>query len=187
MNDAELSALLEGCCLGKDGAWNEFIERFHPLIRGTVKRICNSNVEDVIQQVYERLLKSNYLLLRRFNGPFGGFLLYLKRIARNVALEHARSRDGRLDNVASLDDVLERMTDRKNEPEPMFLEVETFARLESAIATLRPSYREVVMFLYRGWTHGQIAKALKVPVGTVLTHADRAKKILRNQLKVEIK
>lgn len=184
MTDSELKSILAGCRLGKDSAWKEFMRNFHPLIRGTVRKYAGDQTEDVVQLVYEQLIRSNYQMLARFEGSFPAFLVYIQRTARNVAVAQYRSKATH--SHASIDDALDRLVDPAPSPDQIVLAQDALDVLEAGIMALRTSYREVVLHLYNGLNHRQVSEILKIPIGTVLTRASRAKEFLHRQLKIEI-
>lgn len=186
MTDARLSTLLSGCCEGRDASWKEFMQIFHPLIRGTVRKFGTDHVDDVVQLVYMEFIRSNYHMLRRFQGSFPAFLIYVQRTARNVAMAQYRVGATAESRNTTMDRILDRLADPSPAAEDLFLAQETLDRCMFAIESLKPSYREIVMHLYNGLNHRQVAEMLKIPIGTVLTRASRAKEILRRQLKIEI-
>lgn len=184
MNDSELKSMLDACCLGKDSAWKEFMRTFHPLIRGTVRKYAGDQTEDVVQLVYEQLIRSNYQMLARFEGSFPAFLVYIQRTARNVAVAQYRSTLRR--SHASVDDALDRLIDPAPAPDQIVLAQDALDLLEAGIMALRTSYKEVVLLLYNGLNHREVSEILKIPIGTVLTRASRAKEFLHRQLKMQI-
>ncbi len=185
MTDAELKQLLKGCCLGRDSSWKEFMQVFHPLIRSTVRKYAGENTDDVVQLVYEHLIRSNYRLLARFEGSFPAFLIYVQRTARNVSASQYRSQAA-VERHRNLDHTLDRLIDPAPAPDQLFMAQEGLDVLQEGIEALRPAYREVVLHLYNGLNHREVSEILKIPIGTVLTRAQRAKELLRHQLKIEI-
>lgn len=182
----QLQELLDRCRAGEDGAWREFVKRFHPLIRGTVRKYSGDLVDDVVQLVYERLISENYRMLARFDGTFPAFLVYLQRIAQNVSTADIRRRSLPGRQTMNLDRTLELLVDGSPPVEEIVMAREVFDRLDTAIMDLPLEYREVVSHLYNGLNHRQVSEILSLPLGTVLTRATRAKEILRNALKVQI-
>jgi len=55
--------------------------------------------------------------------------------------------------------------------------------LETAVASLPPRYREVIaLFHVQHKSYAEIAQALNVPIGTVMTWLHRARKELKSKL-----
>ncbi len=186
MEPAQLASLLSGCCEADDASWKEFMRVFHPLIRGTVRKCGVDHIDDVVQLVYLEFIRSNYNLLRRFQGSYPAFLIYIQRTARNVAMSQYRAGATHSSRNMDVDSALDRLADPSPAPEDLLVSRETLDRCRNAIDSLRPSYREIVMHLYNGLNHREVAEMLKIPIGTVLTRASRAKEILRRQIKIEI-
>ena len=87
-------ALVKLCAQGDRDAWLRLIDRYDRRILRLLARNCPaSDVEDLRQEVYSRLLAKDRAALLRFRGEHGGSLtLLIGQIARNVALDHARAR-----------------------------------------------------------------------------------------------
>ncbi len=60
---------------------------------------------------------------------------------------------------------------------------EEAARAVAAIRELRPDQQAVLkLSVYEGWSHQRIAEELKMPLGTVKTHARRGLQRVREML-----
>lgn len=91
-----LHAPWEPLTRGDESAWRTFLDRYLPAVRASVARTLgeadSGSVEDVVQDVFLRLCRENYRLLRRFDpsrSPEGAWLVM---VARGVAIEHRRRR-----------------------------------------------------------------------------------------------
>jgi len=81
-------------------AWSEFVERFHPRLVSTVRRTLlrfdgvrtsQERVEDLVQEIYCRLLGGGRRRLRRFRGSSEAQLMtYLQRVAASVVVDARR-------------------------------------------------------------------------------------------------
>jgi RNA polymerase sigma factor (sigma-70 family) len=102
LNNTELVKL---CAqqLDSEPVWSEFCSRFHSSIQSSVYRECSqvgiisrsssTNVyEDLVQEVYLKLVGSDCKALREFKGSAeNSIYLYLGTIARNVVLNYLSS------------------------------------------------------------------------------------------------
>ncbi len=83
-----------------EGAWSEFVERFHPRLVSAVRRTLlrfdslrtsEERVEDLVQEIYCRLLGGGRRRLRRFRGRNEAQLMtYLQRVAASVVVDARR-------------------------------------------------------------------------------------------------
>src|SRR5882724_5353716 len=98
MSAAEiLNACLE---TGSESAWIAFVQRFQPLIAGSISRVLRrygtsspALIDDLVQETYLRLCRDNCRSLREFKARHEEAIFgYLKVIAISVALDHVRSR-----------------------------------------------------------------------------------------------
>ncbi len=91
MDDRALVAL---CAQGDRGAWLILTGRYDKRILRLLARDCPAeDTEDLRQEVYSRLLSKDRAALLRFRGEHGGSLgLLIRQIAKNVALDHVRTR-----------------------------------------------------------------------------------------------
>ncbi len=181
--------LLKECCAGSEIGWKQFIEQFHPLISSVINRVCRDDSEDTAQLVYEKLIKDDYRLLVEFNGCYTQFILYLKNLAYNTALNTLKkvSRisshhvDAEFDEIFSNADTL-----RFRSGEWRNADDENIDSLRAAIDKLECKYREVIVYIIKGYKNREIAEILGLPINTVLTRSNRGKEILKKLLKNEI-
>ena len=178
--------MIKECCAGSEKAWKAFIDQFHPLIQATVARVCAEDTDDITQSVYEKLIKDDYSLLRQFKGCYPQFLLYIKTLSYNTALNHMK-KASRLSRKTIDEDFDERICpDFSLESKEDDVYDEALERLRSAILTLKPEYREIILYLMKGYKHREIAEMLGIPINTSLTRGNRAKDILKKIMTDEI-
>jgi RNA polymerase sigma-70 factor (ECF subfamily) len=85
---------------GDKRAWDAFVDRFAPVIYAAVERTAGdrlpepgaSGAEDIVQNVFVRLLANDCRLLRAFDPARASLATYLTIIARSAALDHLRKR-----------------------------------------------------------------------------------------------
>ncbi len=177
-----IEKLINECCEGSEKAWREFIQEFNPLISGCIFKICNIDSEDVVQIVYEKLIKNNYTLLSRFDGCLEQFIVYLMNISKNSALSYRKNVLKRTIPLVDIDMYAESDSPyNSTENERIGEEDEIF--LNEIIDELKPHYREVLNYLGKGYNHREISEILGIPLNTVLTRSNRAKEILRKIVK----
>ena len=93
MNDPSLQACLDG----DKHAWDSFVDRYAPVIYAAVRRVAGSthdaaDVEDVVQDVFLRLVRRDFHLLRTFDPARASLPTWLTLVARSVAIDAVRRR-----------------------------------------------------------------------------------------------
>lgn len=84
--------LLGRCLEGADGAWEEFVDRFIPLIVHVVNSIGRvrfgelpqANRDDLVAEVFLKLVEDDFAILRRFRGQ-SSLGTYLVVVSRRIA------------------------------------------------------------------------------------------------------
>lgn len=138
---------------------------------------------DLAQDVFIKVYQS----LGTFD-PTYRFTTWLYRIASNAAIDHIRRRPPRV--FALPDD--EPPHARRNGASlassgPSPLEVarmrQTERRIDRALATLPPAYRQLILLRHRQHCrYDEIARITRLPLGTVKNRIFRAREILRREL-----
>jgi len=88
---------LDACVRGDRRAWSAFVAHALPIIRAAVRRtlrddlIGASDREDVVQEVFIRLLKDDGRLLRTYQRERAAMSTWLTLVARSVAIDQARA------------------------------------------------------------------------------------------------
>jgi RNA polymerase sigma-70 factor (ECF subfamily) len=151
---------------GDDSAFDELVRRRQTWIRGLLRRWSGDAqlADDLAQETFVRAWKH----LRRLESPpaFGG---WLRQIALNVWLDFARRRN------VPLAELPERDT---SDAAPV--DSGAAIDLERALAALRPPERLcIVLVLAEGMSHAAVARATRIPLGTVKSHLARGTAKLR--------
>ena len=184
VNKSEM-LLVQAAAKGDREARRELFERYRNLAYGVAYRITGRNEDalDVVQDSYINAFDS----LEKFKQQ-SAFKTWLLRIVSNRALDLLRSRKVRL--AISLDG-----NDDESGPDlpahgdsdhtgVQALEQQELAeRLRMAIESLPPEQRAVFALYASGdMTYGQIAEALGIPLGTVMSRLYHARRQLREIL-----
>ena len=108
-----------------EAAWQEFVRRYHSVIKANVVRyfhlkagqeferrsqVLEDSIEDLVQNVYLRLIDDNSRVLKAFHGKLDNSLpAYLTMISVNVVKDHFRGikADKRPKIIFSLDELIE--------------------------------------------------------------------------------
>jgi len=125
--------------------------------------------EDLVQ---ESVLRA----LRYFDSYKGdGFRAWMAAIMRNAHRDRPR-----MQPVAAEEAWLERIPDPAPDPEQRAMARDNAERLRGMVAALPEALREVLMMReFGGLYYAQIATALEMPVGTVMSRLSRARDELR--------
>ncbi len=93
-SEAELVAR---CASGDRGAWEEFVDRFGPLIKALARRMLarrtgrakDADVDEIVAEVFLALVRRDRILLHRYNPEYR-LSTYLGVICRTEVLRHLR-------------------------------------------------------------------------------------------------
>jgi len=162
---------------GDCGAFGELTTRHYDGVIRVVYRMCGDALisEDAAQEAFMRA----WISLPGF-VPRAPFRSWLYRIAVNAALDTLRRKP-----AESLEDSEESLmlADRNLSPEVVYLEKEQAQLVQGAVMALPEASRAVLVLReYGGLTYDEIASALEIPVGTVMSRLNYARGILRDQL-----
>jgi RNA polymerase sigma-70 factor (ECF subfamily) len=143
----------------------------------------------------EDLVQETYLRAYRFFGsyqPGTQIKAWLFRILRNTFINRYRAQKVRPDEVdfSKVELAYERVVDeqflqanRPVSPEDALMNGVLDEEIETAMARLPEEYRSVViMALVEDLSYKEIASALSIPLGTVMSRLHRGRKMLQNQL-----
>ena len=138
-----------------------------------------AEAEDLVQETYAKALKgfSSFQLGTNFRA-------WMYRILRNTFLT---SRMGlKATSTVSLDeeeDAVSELAIEKETPESILMNRIDSQLLQSAIAELPVHYREAILLCeVEEMSYQEIAEALSIPVGTVMSRLSRARSALRENL-----
>jgi len=108
---------------------------------------------------------------------------WLYRIAVNAATDILRKEKRILPNA--LEDL--QLKDPQPGPEALFFQQERTSLVQKAVLSLPDACRAVLVLReYEGMSYHEIADALDIPVGTVMSRLNYARSLLRNRLKRQL-
>src|SRR5215471_14372273 len=86
----ELAALVRG----EKGAWDAFVRRYAGLIMAAVRGLAQDggDAEDLVQDVFARLCKDGFRLLKTYDPARAGLSTWLTIVARSTARDSLRRR-----------------------------------------------------------------------------------------------
>ncbi len=177
---ADDRALVEACLAGRREAFDRLVERH----RRAVYQLCyrfvgnHEDASDLAQEVFLRA----YRALSRFQGR-STFSTWLYRIGVNLCLDRVSAR--RPPHEA-LETVREVGAIDAEDPEETLIRAEQAARVRAAIAQLPPKQRAtLVLRVYRGLPHEEIARILGSSVGAAKANLFHALANLKKRLERE--
>jgi RNA polymerase sigma factor (sigma-70 family) len=169
-----LAALLDG----DKRSWTAFVRRYAALIVAAVRSVAptTSDVEDLTQEVFVRLCKDDFRLLRSYDATRASLSTWITIVARSTARDSLRRRRP---NSIPIDTVPE-----------AYLKVdavEPTPKLKLPEALLSPRQREILGMLYDGEMDvAEVATALRIDPQTVRSAHHKAMLKLRAHFKAEI-
>ncbi len=170
--------LVERCCRGDEGAFQELVDGYKNLVFALIARTVQdrSRAEDLAQEVFLRIHRG----LPYFRGE-ARLSTWIYRIVANVCVQE-RTHGPAPGSFVSLDDTNTRVR-TPAAADRQFSDLELRDRLEKAIARLPAQQRLLVAAHYlQGVQYEDLAEALRMPLGTVKTQLYRAKQQLRRLL-----
>ena len=172
--DAFPQALFDG-----DGAaWEAFVRRYGGLIVAAVRGVAagHGDIEDLAQDVFVRLCKDGFRLLRTYDPTRAALSTWLTIVARSTARDALRRRRG--ESVP-----LEAVPEAQLAIDP----VEPVRKLKLPEALLSPRQREILSMLYdRDMEVAEIARILGIDPQTVRSAHHKAMLKLRAHFKADM-
>jgi RNA polymerase sigma-70 factor (ECF subfamily) len=167
-------------------AMAELYDCFGSLVYTTTLRVVRHEgaAEDLTQEAFLRIWNS----IQSFDPDRGTLSSWVAAVARNRALDHLRTGQGRLEISACELSRMEygRMEFRRAQSDLAAADVFQTSLLRSAVRVLGANQRLVLELAYRdGMSQTEIAARLKKPVGTIKTWARTALRTLRAHLQAE--
>lgn len=163
---------------GDSSAWQGFVRRYGGLIVAAVRGIApvSGEIEDLTQEVFVRLCKDRFRLLRSYDPSRAALSTWLTIVARSTARDALRRR--RLESVPI-----------ENVPEAQLAvaPVEPVQKLKLPEALLSPRQREILAMLYdREMDVAEVARALGIDPQTVRSAHHKAMLKLRAHFKADL-
>jgi len=164
-------SLPETLLRGEKAAWDAFVRRYGGLVVAAVRGVAMAQpeVEDLTQEVFVRLCKDDFRLLRSYDPERASLSTWITIVARSTARDGLRRRRA---ETVPLDSV----------PEAQLAidPVEPVEKLKLPEALLSPRQREILAMLYdREMDVAEIARALGIDPQTVRSAHHKAMVKLR--------
>lgn len=167
--------LLQSLARREDGAAEQFIDRFKPLIWTLAQRYCSNiaDAEDALQDILLELWRK----VDRFDPERGRAKTFVATVARRRLIDRLRRSSTR----PPMEEIPEGAASSEVSPECRAM----VSAVSNAVRQLESKHRDVLsMSLVQGYSHGEIADIMKLPLGTVKTIARRSVRRVRTELRV---
>ena len=148
------------------------LDAAYNLARWIVER--DQDAQDVVQEAYARALKS-FAGFRGVN-PRAWLLTIVRNTAYNWIQKHLRE-----ENLIPFDEKIHAVSVSDSRSESAYEKRKQ--QLQEALTKLPPDFREVlVLYEFEGWSYKEMASALNVPIGTVMSRLSRARRRLQEAI-----
>jgi RNA polymerase sigma-70 factor (ECF subfamily) len=174
-NDFSLCQLAAG---GNLAAFEMLYQRYHRRTYSLCLRMTNSQTEaeDLTQEVFIQLFRK----IGSFRGD-SAFSTWLHRLTVNQVLMHFRRRSVKNEKTSEDGEIPEQIVSGTANPNKMFV-IDRLA-LNKAIEQLPPGYKKVfILHDVEGYEHEEIARMLRLSVGTSKSQLHKARLKLRGLL-----
>lgn len=187
LSDAELVKL---AIKGDESAYAELMNRYKKKVETIVSRIVRQKIEteDLVQEIFAKAFTS----ISTFKSEFS-FSTWLYKIATNHCIDFIRKRrlsTYSLDEDYELeeDSIQREIPDWSKLPDRELFEKQRNEIIHQAINSLPEHYRKVIIMRhFEEKSYEEIAKELKLPIGTVKVQIFRARELLYKKLKDKLK
>ena len=174
------NSLVEMALQRHQGAFALLLEKYRSSLMTHILKYVSvvEDAEDICQRSFEKA----FMNIDRYNAQYA-FSTWLYNIAQNEAIDHLRRSRTSINSVPISEerealDVLSGTT-----PEEEFIIDQAVSNLLSGIQGLREGYRQVAELRFiKDYAYEDIARELNLPLGTVKTRINRARKMLEKQL-----
>jgi RNA polymerase sigma-70 factor (ECF subfamily) len=172
--DGDLDELLRG----EKEAWGRFVRRYAGLVVAAVRSVAREagEVEDLTQEVFLRLCKDDFRLLRGYDPARAGLSTWITIVARSTARDAMR-------RYRPVSVPIEAVPEGRLAIDP----IEPVPKLKLPEALLSPRQRQILTMLYdRDMEVSEVATALGIDPQTVRSAHHKAMIKLRAHFKAEV-
>jgi RNA polymerase sigma-70 factor (ECF subfamily) len=165
---------------GERNAFSELVCIHAQCVLNVIYRMCGDVhiAEDAAQETF--ILAWSHLSSYR---PQTSLRNWLYRIAVNTATDMLRKEKRILPD--DIDDL--HLTDERSGPELLVSQQERTALVQRAVLSLPDASRAVLVLReYEGMSYHEIADALDIPIGTVMSRLNYARKLLKDKLEQKL-
>ena len=187
---AEDSRIIQEALRGDDNAYKQLMRKYHDAIFNFIYRMIRDReqVEDLTQEAFIKAFAS----LKSFNEEYA-FSTWLYKIATNNSIDYIRRRKLQMYSIdkpieSKDSDYSFELPDESYEADKELISDQRAILLNEAIDQLPEKYKRVIRLRHtEEKSYEEIAKLLKLPIGTVKAHIFRARELLYKQLRHRIR
>ncbi len=183
-------SLIQEALAGDQNSFSRLRQKYHDAIFNLIYRMIREKdeVEDLTQEAFIKAFGS----LSSFNNEYA-FSTWLYKIATNNCIDYIRRKKLQ---TFSIDKPIEskesdfsfELPDSTYEPDKEMISSQRKRLLEDAINSLPPKYRQVIVMRHQEeLEYQEIARILKLPLGTVKAHIFRAREMLYKYLRDKLR
>jgi RNA polymerase sigma factor (sigma-70 family) len=183
---AEDSTLIQQALDGNQKAFRKLRIKYYTQINKLIGRMIRDReeVEDLTQEAFIKA----FTCLASFNEEYA-FATWLYKIATNNTIDHVRKRKLQTFSInkpieSEESDYSFELPDTEPEPDQELIAAQRKKMLDDAMNALPAKYRQVILMRHVDEKdYQEIAKTLRLPLGTVKAHIFRARELLYKQLR----
>jgi RNA polymerase sigma-70 factor (ECF subfamily) len=185
------AVLIESAKQGNHNAFGELVQHLQPQLYRTMYRFVGN--EEEARDILQEALLQAYRALHTFRGE-SSFYTWLYRIAIRICYREIKSKRFQARRVSealpseAAEALVERarreFISRQKSPRELTEQKEKIERVRRAIKSLPPKYYEIVVLRdLEELSYEEIAHALGISMGTVMSRLNRGRKKLLEKLK----
>ncbi len=186
----EDSNLIQNALSGNNQAYKKLMHKYHDAIFNFIYKMVHDRqqVEDLTQEAFIKAFSS----LKNFNDEYA-FSTWLYKIATNNSIDFIRKRKLQMYSIdkpieSKESDYAFELPDESYEADRELISNQRSKLLNEAIAKLPEKYRKVIRLRHvEERSYEEIAKSLRLPIGTVKAHIFRAREVLYRTLRDKIR
>lgn len=174
----DTNTLIEQAKTGKQEAFTKLYNQYHRLIRYIIYDLVKD--ESLTNDLTSVTFTKAFSKIDSYVNPIS-FEAWLKTIAVNTVIDHVRANKEQQQNY-SIDNEESsiQLEDTKIDPETEIIKYESVELLKMALKKLRSKYRNLLeMRYFSGYTYEQLSSLLGIPIGTVKSDLNKAKRKLK--------
>jgi len=172
--------LIELALNDDQGAFSMLLNRYKKSLTAHIMNYVKveADADDVCQRSFEKAFRE----IGSYN-PSYAFSTWLFTIAQNEAIDHLRRARASVNSV-SLETPGVMSISTLSTPEDQYMEDQAVSELLICIERLPDNYREVAKYRFiKDFAYEDISRKLSLPIGTVKTRINRARKMLVTMVK----
>ena len=162
------SSILGRISDGDRNAVQDCLNKYSGLVWSLARRMLanKDEAEDAVQEIFIEIWKN----ADRFDSSQASETTFIAMIARRRLIDRLR-KSTRQPGIDSLDDMVVEPANKSDQSIQLSIEAKQAAE---AMTELKPEQQKILrLSIVEGFSHSEIADALKMPLGTVKTHARR--------------